>query len=62
MPSSSSRQHRFMEAVAHDPKFARKAGVSQGVGKDFVAADKKAAKYQGSQSRTKASRLYGKKD
>jgi len=28
-----------MEAVAHDPKFAAKAGIPQSVGKDFVAAD-----------------------
>ena len=29
-----------MEAVAHDKEFAKKAGVSQSVGKDFEAADK----------------------
>jgi hypothetical protein len=29
-----------MEAVAHDPGFAKKAGVPQSVGKDFAAADK----------------------
>ncbi len=29
-----------MEAVAHDPAFAKKAGIPQKVGKDFVAADK----------------------
>ena len=40
MPSSSAKQHRFMEAVAHNPAFAKKAGVSQSVGADFVAADK----------------------
>ena len=40
MPSSSEKQHRFMEAVAHDKDFAKKAGVPQGVGKDFEAADK----------------------
>lgn len=28
-----------MEAVAHNPKFAKKAGVPQSVGKDFAAAD-----------------------
>lgn len=42
MPSSSSKQHRFMEAVAHSPEFAKKAGVAQSVGKDFAAADDKA--------------------
>ena len=29
-----------MQAVAHNPKFAKKAGVPQSVGKDFAAADK----------------------
>jgi hypothetical protein len=40
MPSKSAKQHRFMEAVAHNPAFAKKAGVPQKVGKDFAAADK----------------------
>ena len=42
MPSVSSKQHRFFEAIAHSPEFARKAGVPQKVGKDFAAADDKA--------------------
>jgi hypothetical protein len=29
-----------MAAIAHSPEFAKKAGVSQSVGKDFTAADK----------------------
>lgn len=33
-----------MEAVAHNPKFAKKAGVPQSVGKEFAAADKQAKK------------------
>ena len=41
MPSSSQKQHRFMEAVAHNPEFAKQAGVPQSVGKDFVEADKR---------------------
>ena len=40
MPSSSAKQHRFMAAIAHNPSFAKKVGVSQSVGKDFSAADK----------------------
>ncbi len=40
MPSSSAKQHRFMEAVAHNPAFAKKAGVPQSVGKEFSNADK----------------------
>jgi len=42
MPSVSDKQHNFMEAVAHSPEFAKKAGVPQSVGKDFAAADDKA--------------------
>jgi len=40
MPSTSAKQHRFMEAVAHNPAFAKKAGVPQNVGQDFSKADK----------------------
>jgi len=34
------RQHRLMEAVKHNPKFAREVGIPQKVGADFAAADK----------------------
>jgi hypothetical protein len=40
MPSVSKKQHNFMEAIAHSPSFAKKAGVPQSVGKDFAKADK----------------------
>lgn len=40
MPSRSMKQHRLMEAVAHNPEFARKAGIPQKVGKDYSEADK----------------------
>jgi hypothetical protein len=40
MPSTSKKQHNFMAAVAHNPAFAKKAGVPQSVGKDFNQADK----------------------
>ena len=40
MPSSSKKQHNFMEAIAHSPSFAKKVGVPQSVGKDFATADK----------------------
>jgi hypothetical protein len=40
MPSTSKKQHNFMEAVAHNPSFAKKAGVPQSVGQDFSKADK----------------------
>ena len=40
MPSKTKAQHNFMNAVAHSPAFAKKAGVPQSVGKDFSNADK----------------------
>jgi hypothetical protein len=40
MPSTSKKQHDFMNAVAHSPSFAKKVGVPQSVGKDFSTADK----------------------
>ena len=40
MPSSSKKQHNFMQAVAHSPSFAKKVGVPQSVGKEFSNADK----------------------
>jgi hypothetical protein len=40
MPSKSKKQADFMRAIAHSPKFAKKAGVPQAVGKEFAAADK----------------------
>jgi len=40
MPSKSKAQHNLMEAVAHSPKFAKKVGIPQKVGKDFAQADK----------------------
>ena len=40
MPSTSKKQHNFMEAIAHSPSFAKKVGVPQSVGKDFAKADK----------------------
>jgi len=40
MPSTSKKQHNFMEAIAHSPAFAKKVGVKQSVGEDFAKADK----------------------
>jgi hypothetical protein len=41
MPSKTPAQAKFMKAVANNPKFAKKAGVPQKVGKEFARADKK---------------------
>lgn len=35
-----------MQAVKHSPDFAKKTGVPQSVGKDFVAADRAAGKFK----------------
>ncbi len=40
MPSKTKKQAKFMAAVANNPKFAKRAGVPQSVGRDFVKADK----------------------
>jgi hypothetical protein len=39
MPSKSPSQHRLMEAVAHNPAFAKKVGIPSKVGKEFAKAD-----------------------
>ena len=36
MPAKSAKQERFMQAVAHNPAFAKKAGVPQSVGREFT--------------------------
>lgn len=41
MPSKTLAQARFMAAVANNPKFAKKAGVAQSVGQEFVKADRR---------------------
>jgi len=40
VPSKTKKQAKFMAAVANNPKFAKRAGVPQSVGRDFVKADK----------------------
>ena len=46
MPSKSKAQHKLMAAVANNPKFAKKAGIPQTVGADYMKADKKVKKYK----------------
>ena len=45
MPSKSKAQRNLMAAVANNPKFAKKAGIPQTVGADYMKADKKVKKY-----------------
>lgn len=41
MPSKSAKRARLMAAAAHNPKYAKKAGVPVGVAKEFNSADAK---------------------
>jgi len=36
MPTVSKKQEKFMQAVANNPKFAKKVGVNQSVGQEFT--------------------------
>ena len=38
MPAVSEKQKRYMQAVAHNKGFAKKAGVPQSVGREFSKA------------------------
>lgn len=38
MPAKSKAQFRLMEAVAHNPAFAKKVGIPQKVGKEYSNA------------------------
>jgi hypothetical protein len=40
MPSKSKAQHNLMAMVANDPAAAKRVGVPQSVGKEFMKADK----------------------
>ena len=40
MPAKSEKQRRFMAAVANNPKFAKKTGVPQSVGAEFMKKSK----------------------
>jgi hypothetical protein len=40
MPAKSEKQKQFMDAAAHNPKFAKAAGIPVSVAKDFSEASK----------------------
>ena len=44
MPAKSKAQERLMQAVANNPKFAKKVGIPQKVGKEFVKPSSKKKK------------------
>lgn len=41
MPSVSKSQAKFMQAAAHNPEFAKKAGIKQGTAKEWSEKDSK---------------------
>jgi hypothetical protein len=40
MPATSLKQKKFMDAAAHNPAFAKQAGIPQKVAKEFSTASK----------------------
>ena len=40
MPSKTKAQHNLMAMVAHNPAAAKRVGIPQSVGRDYVEADK----------------------
>ena len=50
MPATSDKQKRFMDAAAHNPVFAKKAGVPVSVAKDF-SEKSKGVKFGGPKTR-----------
>jgi len=41
MPAKSKKQYDLMRAVANNPKFAKKTGIPQSVGEEYMKAGKK---------------------
>jgi len=60
MPSSTRKQHNFMEAVAHGMT-PRKGGPSKAVASEFVQADKSAGKFKPNGHPGRMERLKGAK-
>lgn len=51
MPATSEKQKKFMDAAAHNPAFAKAAGVPTKVAKDFSESSKGLKFGKGSESR-----------
>ena len=51
MPAVSAKQKRFMEAAAHNPSFAKKAGIPQDVAQEYSEKSKGLKFGSGSSSR-----------
>ncbi len=59
MPSTSGKQHRFMAAVANNQSFAKRAGVPESVGEEFIKADK-GRKFAGGGDMKESKKMIGK--
>ena len=57
MPSVSKKQHNLMAAVAKNPAFAKKVGIKQSVGADFLQADKGKKFAKGGETMEKAKEM-----
>jgi hypothetical protein len=53
MPAKSEKQKRFMDAAAHNPAFAKAAGIPTSVAKEFSEASKGQKFGKGASSRAK---------
>jgi hypothetical protein len=56
MPATSAKQKRFMDAAAHNPDFAKQAGIPVDVAKDFSKASK-GVKFGGPRTRPDLQRV-----
>jgi len=59
MPSTTPKMARTMAAAAHDPGFAKKMGIPQGVARDFNQADKGTGILRKKKRPSRAASLYG---
>ena len=53
MPSKTLKQKKFMSAAAHNPAFAKKAGIPGKVAKEFHNADRGKYGHKGKKAREK---------
>lgn len=60
MPATSAKQKKFMDAAAHNPEFAKKAGIPVKVAKEFSKASKGQKFSQGGHMATK--KMFGGKE
>ena len=61
MPPKSKKQEKFMQAVANNPKFAKKVGVPTKVGKEFTK-ETKVKKYKEGGMSEEDKKMFGEKE